>query len=76
MSSSPYGRNMPQSKISERERTHPGTIRAVTGWMDTCVNCHRPFRRLGTREFCGCCSPVIAQTDSAGYRVSVPAPSR
>lgn len=68
MTSSPYGRNMPHSKISERERTHPGTIRAVTGWMDTCVCCGKPFRRLGERVRCGACVvPLFAETRPSGY---------
>lgn len=62
--------NTPRLSISARERTHPGTIRAVTGWMDICTQCGNRFRRLGERVICGACypAPPLVETRTGGYR--------
>lgn len=58
-------------KLSERERINPGTIRAVTGWMDVCPECGNCFRRLGERVICGRCypAPPLVETRTDGYRI-------
>jgi hypothetical protein len=46
-----------QLPLSAREKVSPGTIERLTGKMEMCYFCHKPFRML-RREGepgCGCC---------------------
>jgi hypothetical protein len=67
-----YGRNMPSTDLSARERIHPGEIRRQTGYMASCETCGKPYRRMCVDfripSVCGCCvTPTIAAQPDSGY---------
>lgn len=50
--------------LSQQEKVWPGTIKRVTGYMDYCTECGKPFRRLGDRSICGACYPAPLVTEN------------
>jgi len=53
------------SPLSEREKMWPGEIKRVIGYMDICVECGSPYRRLSDGKpktgICGRCWPASVE---------------
>lgn len=54
------------TRLSIREMEKPGTIAAVTGYMEVCDECGSPYRRMSTegRAICGRCYPIVPVVSS------------